>query len=68
MGDNIRTLVDKNAPWGAETIFVPKGTIGLVCEVYKGDEAILVETPDTMPFALVLYEKGEYEKVVLTKD
>ncbi len=62
MGDNIKTLVDKRAQYGDETIFVPCGTIGLVCDVFDED-AVLIETPDNFPFALVLYEKNEYEKV-----
>lgn len=60
-GDIIRTLVDKEAKWDEKFIF-PKGSRGLVCEVYE-DGAILVETEDKYPFALVSYEKKEYEKV-----
>ena len=62
MGDYIKTLIDKDAPWGSETIHVPTGSIGLVCEVFEGD-ALMIETPDSLPFALVLYEKGEYVKI-----
>lgn len=61
MGDNIRTLVDKEPFYGENSINVPKGTIGLVCETYE-DGSVLIETPENMPFALILYKKGEYEK------
>ncbi len=61
MGDIIKTLVDKEAEWDEKFIF-PKGSRALVCEVYEGD-AILVETEDKYPFALVTYKKGEYEKI-----
>ncbi len=66
MGDVIKTLVEKEAEWDDEKFIVPKGSRGLVCEVYEGG-ALLVETSelDHLPFALVLYEKGEYEKVDL---
>ena len=64
MGDYVKTLVDKEARWGDDRFMVPKGTGGLVCEVYEGD-AVFCEIggDDGLPFALVLYEKGEYEKV-----
>lgn len=62
IGDYIKTLVDKDASWGKETIHVPSGSIGLVCEVFESD-ALMIETPDSIPFALVLYEKGEYVKI-----
>ncbi len=62
MGDYIKTLVDKDAEWGSETIHVPSGSIGLVCEVFEND-ALMIEAPDSLPFALVLYEKGEYVKI-----
>ncbi len=62
MGDYIKTLVDKKAPWGAETIFALSGSISLVCEVFDGD-ALMIEKPDSLPFALVVYEKGEYIKI-----
>ena len=65
MGDTIRTLVDKKASWGSEVVFVPKGSICLVCEVHEGG-AIMIETPESTSFALVDYEKGEYEKVDAT--
>ena len=61
MGDNIKTLIDKNVSYGKEHVFIPKETIGLVCEVYK-DGSVLIETPDTLPFALAVYKKGEYKK------
>ena len=63
MGDRIKTLVEKTAKW--DSVFaVPEGSHGLVCEVYENG-AILIETSelDGLPFALVLYEKGEYEKI-----
>ena len=65
IGDTIRTLVDKKAPWGSEVVFVPKGSICLVCEVHEGG-AIMIETPESTSFALVDYEKGEYEKIEAT--
>ncbi len=37
MGDYIKTLIDKDAPWGSETIHLPSGSIGLVCEVFEVD-------------------------------
>ena len=60
VGDIIRTLVDKEAKWDEKFLF-PKGIRGLVCEVYE-DGAILVETEDKYPFALISYAKAEYEK------
>lgn len=65
MGDTTRTLFDKKASWGSEEVFVPKGSICLVYEVHEGG-AITVETPESISFALVDYEKGEYEKVDVT--
>ncbi len=64
MGDVIKTLVEKEEEWDGKTFTVPKGSRGLVCEVYEG-KAVLVETSelDGLPFALVLYEEGEYEKM-----
>lgn len=62
MGDYIKTLVDKDAYWGSEMMHVPCGSIGLVCEVFEGG-ALMIETPDCLPFALVLYEEGEYVKI-----
>lgn len=60
VGDIIRTSVDKETKWNEKFLF-PKGSRGLVCEVYE-DGAILVETEDKYPFALVSCAKGEYEK------
>ncbi len=62
MGDVIKTLVEKEAEWDDKTFRVPKGSRGLVCEVYE-DGTLLIETSvsDNLPFALILYEKGEYE-------
>lgn len=62
MGNIVKTLVDKRGNWGSTVVFIPKGTLCLVCEVYDNG-AISVEAPDSMPFALVDYEKSEYEKV-----
>lgn len=62
MGDYIKTLVDKDALYGSEIIHVPGGSIGLVCEVFEGG-VLMIETPDSLPFALVLYEKGEYIRI-----
>ncbi len=62
MGDYIKTLIDKDVSWGSEMIHIPSGSIGLVCEVFESD-ALMIETPDSVPFALVLYEKGEYIKI-----
>ncbi len=65
MGDTIRTLVDKKALWGSKVVFVPKGSICLVCEVHE-EGAVMIETPQSTSFALVDYEKGEYEKIEAT--
>lgn len=65
MGDTIRTLIDKKASWGSEMVFVPKGSICLVCEVHE-EGAVMIETPQSTSFALVDYEKGEYEKIEAT--
>lgn len=62
MGSNIKTLIDKDVLYGNDSVHIPKETIGLVCEIYE-DGSILIETPDSMPFALVLYKRGEYEKL-----
>lgn len=65
MGDTIRTLVDKKALWGSKVVFVPKGSIYLVCEVHE-EGTVMIETPQSTSFALVDYEKGEYEKIEAT--
>ena len=62
MGSSIKTLIDKDTFYGNESIHVPKEIIGLVCEIYE-DGSILIETPNSMPFALALYKSGEYEKL-----
>ncbi len=62
MGDYIKTLVDKDASWGSEMIHVPSGSIGLVCEIFEGG-ALMMETPDSLPFALVLYKENECIKI-----
>ena len=64
MGDYVKTLVDKEARWGDDRFMVPKGTHGLVCEVFEGDAVHIELAEDSgLPFALVTYRKGEYEKV-----
>ncbi len=64
MGDLVRTLIEKEAKWGDDRFMVPKGTECLVCEVYDGEVAFCeVGGDDDMPFALVLYYPGEYEKI-----
>ena len=64
MGDYVKTLIDKETHWGSDRFMVPKGTGGLVCEVYEGDAVEIELAEDSgLPFALVLYKKGEYEKV-----
>ncbi len=65
IGDTIKTLIEKKTYWGKIDFIVPKGTNGIVCEVYDDGE-ILIETliDSGLPFALVEYKKGEYEKVV----
>lgn len=62
MGDYIKTLIEKKAKYGDQIILIPSGAICLVCEVFEND-AIMIETPDTLPFGLVLFEKGEYIKI-----
>lgn len=64
MGDIIKTLIEKKTYWGKMDFIVPKGSNGVVCEVYEDGE-ILIETiqGSGLPFALVEYKKGEYEKV-----
>ncbi len=64
MGDAIITKVDKNINWGDDTIFVPKGTVGLVCEVYD-EGAILAEIGDnkSIPWVFDTFYEGEYEKL-----
>ena len=49
-GDTIRTLVDKKALWGSKVVFVPKGSICLVCEVHE-EGAVMIETPQSTSFA-----------------
>lgn len=63
MGDYAKTLIDKPSYWGDVDFIVPKGSKGLVCEVFE-DGAILLEMDSLkeIPFALVTFEKGEYEK------
>ena len=63
MGDCIITMVDKTVDWGDEKIFAPKGTIGLVCEVYE-ENAVLAEIGDnkSTPWILATFYEGEYEK------
>ena len=68
MGDCIIATIDKTVGWGRERIFVPKGTIGLVCEVYE-ENAVLAEVGDNknMPWILATFYEGEYEKWNKTK-
>lgn len=59
MGDCIITTVDKILDWGDEKIFVPKGTIGLTCEVYN-EGVILAEVGDdvSMPWIFGTFYEG----------
>lgn len=68
MGDCIIATIDKTVGWGRERIFIPKGTIGLVCEVYE-ENAVLAEVGDnkSMPWILATFYEGEYEKWNKTK-
>lgn len=63
MSDCIITMIDKTLDWGDKKIFVPKGTIGLACEVYD-EGAILVEVGDnvSMPWIFGTFYEGEYTK------
>ncbi len=64
MGDCMITTIDKTVDWGREKIFVPKGTKGLVCEVYE-ESAILAEIGDNkkMPWILATFYDGEYTRL-----
>lgn len=63
IGECIITTIDKTVDWGREKIFIPKGTIGLVCETYEKG-TILVEIGDNknIPWILATLYDGEYEK------
>ncbi len=41
IGACIVTLVDKLATDGLDKVFIPKGTVGMVCEIY--DDCALIE-------------------------
>ncbi len=64
LGDIIETLIDKETYWGHVDFFMPKGSLGVVCDV-DDDGCITIETMENtgLPFALVEYKVGEYKKV-----
>lgn len=63
MSDCIITTTEKTVNWGDEKILIPKGTGGLVCEVYT-EGAILAEVGDNkkLPWILATFYDGEYKK------
>ncbi len=64
MGDRIITMVDKTANWGRRKDFIPKGTVGLTCEIYE-EGAILVGVGDgkSTPWIFDTFYECEYDKL-----
>ena len=57
IGDSVETLVDKTFEEGIDKkVFIPKGTNGLVCEIYDGWALIEIYNQHDAPNARNVYD------------